>query len=293
MPTRPALRDELALLNRHLRYPFPPISQHDLERLDAGKLVRFRVAPTPTDPKDRAIALRITTLPRAAVWNLDHRRTLPGQVRPRRAADPQHRAGHAVWMGLLALPFPFDDRAWVVETHINPGLVAATDGRAWERWWDLREDHWDEVLSLAGNGSLAGVTRPELEAAAFTPTNEGTWFYDELPDGRLLVGFAEATVVGGVIPTDVLTHFIVGSLDDLVDGTFDRAANLGPAALRRRPRADRGRATARRCRTTDPRCGRRSRQARLGSRSPATAGRSGQGTRSTSRARRRSTPAGR
>jgi hypothetical protein len=126
------------------------------------------------------------------------------------------------------LPFPFDDRAWVVETHINPALVAATDGRAWERWWDLREDHWDEVLGLAGNGSLEGVTRPALEAAAFTPTNEGTWFYDQLPDGRLLVGFAEATVVGGIIPTDVLTHFIVGSLDDLFDGTFDRAANLVP-----------------------------------------------------------------
>jgi hypothetical protein len=223
-----ALGEELALLNRHLRYPFPSISQHDLERLDQGKLVRFRVAPTPSDPKDRAIAMKITTLSRAAVWistiDADFEAS-PGIVERRiRNIEP----GHAVWMGLLNLPFPFDNRAWVVETHINPELVAATDGRAWERWWDLREDHWAEVLSLAGSGSLAGVTRPELEAAAFTPTNEGTWFYDQLPDGRLLVGFAEATVVGGIIPTDVLTHFIVGSLDDLIDGTFDRAANVVP-----------------------------------------------------------------
>jgi hypothetical protein len=223
-----ALRDELALLNRHLRYPFPTISQHDLERLDAGKLVRFRVAPTGADPKDRAVALKITSLPRAAVWiaTIDaHFQAKSGLVERRiRNIEP----GHAVWMGLLALPVPFDDRAWVVETHINPGLVAATGGRAWERWWDLREDHWDEVLSLADNGALPGLTRPKLEAAAFTPTNEGTWFYDQLPDGRMLVGFSEATVVGGVIPTDVLTHFIVGSLDDLFEGTFERAANLVP-----------------------------------------------------------------
>ena len=223
-----ALGAELSLLNAHMRYPFPPISQHDLERLDAGKLVRFRVAPTKTDPKDRAVALQITTLPRAALWisTIDaHFQAKSGLVERRiRNIEP----GRAVWMGLLDLPFPFEDRAWVVETHINPKLVAATDGRAWERWWDLREDHWDEVLGMAGNGSLEGVTRPALEAASFTPTNEGTWFYDQLPDGRLLVGFSEATVVGGVIPTDILTHFIVGSLDELFDGAFDRAATLVP-----------------------------------------------------------------
>jgi hypothetical protein len=138
------------------------------------------------------------------------------------------RPSRASSSGGSATSSPATRCGWGVETHINPGLVAATDGRAWERWWDLREDHWDEVLSLASNGSLGGITRSDLDAASFTPTNEGMWFYDQLPDGRLLVGFAEATVVGGVIPTDVLTHFIVGSLDELIDGTFDRAANLVP-----------------------------------------------------------------
>jgi hypothetical protein len=223
-----ALSAELALLNRHLRYPFPPISASDLLRLDSGKQVRFRVGPTKSDPKDRAVGLQIVTLPRAAVWisTIDAHFQAKSGLTERRIRNIE--PGRAVWMGLLELPFPFEDRAWVVETHINPGLVAATEGRAWERWWDLREDHWEEVLGLAGKGSLPGVTRPALEAAAFTPVNEGTWFYDELPDGRLLVGFSEATVVGGIIPTDILTHFIVGSLDELFDGAFDRAANLVP-----------------------------------------------------------------
>jgi hypothetical protein len=223
-----ALTQELALLRANLRYGLPPISANDVARLDAGKLVRFRVDPTKSDPKDLAVALQITTLPRAAVWistiDADFQQKSGLVERRIRNVEP----GRAVWMGLLELPFPFDDRAWVVETHINPKLVEATGGRAWERWWDLREDHWPEVLGLADRGSLPGVTRPELEAAAFTPTNEGTWFYDELPDGRLLVGFQEATVVGGVIPTDILTHFIVGSLDELFDGAFDRARDLVP-----------------------------------------------------------------
>jgi hypothetical protein len=52
-------------------------------------------------------------------------------------------------------------------------------------------------------------------------------FHGQLPDGRLLVRVRRSDR-GGIIPTDVLTHFIVASLDDLVDGAFDRAANLVP-----------------------------------------------------------------
>ncbi len=223
-----ALKTALAELDQHLTYAFPPLSSSQLNKLDKGKLVRFRVAPTDGHPLDEAVALEVVDLPRTAVWisTIDAHFVVKSGLTERRIRfTPDHGQ---LWMGLLDLPFPIDDRAWVVETHDNPTLVEATKGRAWERWWGLRKDCWSEVLALASAGKLDGPTRASLDKAILTPVNEGAWVFDELPDGRLLVGYHAATVVGGAIPTDILTRLVVSGLDELFTGTFDRARSVVP-----------------------------------------------------------------
>lgn len=83
-----------------------------------------------------------------------------------------------------------------------------------------------QALSRAEAGNLKDLERSDLEACIVTPVNFGAWFYIDLGDGKSLLGYHAATVVGGNIPDSLVTRFVLAGLDELLGGVETRAREV-------------------------------------------------------------------
>ena len=185
------------------------LSDADLAKLAAGGVVRARERVT---GGDRAWGAVWTALPVEPLWVaiLDDQpdtlvrglfeEQLPGTTTARKLLYQR-----------LDLPWPFDDRQWVIDIQNNPQLYSATDTAIWERSWTLTDP------------SLAVSATPD---AVWTPVNEGGWMLARAAGGTLLV-YHVRTSVGGAIPDDLVTRYALSTLDELLGHVLERAASLG------------------------------------------------------------------
>lgn len=185
------------------------LSAAQLGVLAAGDVVRAREQ---LEGADRVLGAIWSSHPRDHLWIaiLDDKhdtlvrdlfeQQLPGTV-PQRKLLYQR----------LDLPWPFDDRQWVIEIRNNPSLWAATDGLIWERTWRLADP------------GLAISATPD---ALWTPVNEGGWTLVDAAGGTIVLYHAR-TVVGGAIPDDAVASYAMAKLEEMMRHVVSRAASLG------------------------------------------------------------------
>ncbi len=209
---------------QHTQVPLPLTTESDWERLAKGETVtrRFRV---PGTPADRVLAMRYIDQAPASIWVaiLDGEHgslssdlvewELPGAT-PTSKVLYQH----------LDLPFPVDNRHWIIHAVSNGPLYRATGRTAWERGWQL---------DPGGESSLArlpAALQARGDGAIWTPANSGAWLLLSVGWGTLAVYQLE-TNIGGWLPEDLVTRFVLSSLTDLIE-TTEKLADRTPSHYR-------------------------------------------------------------
>ena len=112
----------------------------------------------------------------------------------------------------LDLPWPLQDRQWVIDIRSNTALWARSAGAVWERSWTLADP------------SLEAHASPD---AVWSTTNEGGWLLVDAAGGTLAVYHVRAEI-GGNVPDEASTQWAWSKLDDLMQGTATRAKTQIP-----------------------------------------------------------------
>ena len=112
----------------------------------------------------------------------------------------------------LDLPFPLEDRQWVIDLRSDTALAQATGGAVWERAWTLADP------------ALAPSPDPD---AVWTGVNEGGFLLIEAAGGTIVV-YHVRSEAGGTVPEDALTRYAMSTLDELLRGLVVRAGKVPP-----------------------------------------------------------------
>lgn len=207
----------LPTLTEHSKGHVPTLTPEDVARLRSGKTIGRRLARD--GEVDGALGVAFMPLSTEAVWvgGLDDRHAqlaagltevwLPGSNHERKILY-QH----------LDVPAPFSDRHWVVQIRSNAPLYAASEGRIWERYWDLDPRPLSELMLELPEGAV------ELEPDTLTtPVNRGRWTIVRVPDG-VFVLYEVHTDIGGPVPEELMVRFAMLSLDEFM-GTLEEVGS--------------------------------------------------------------------
>lgn len=189
-------------LDAHARYPFH-FSRKEWDVVAAGKVTRRRERLEGTDrvlgmvwidaaPDTVWIALQD---PHVLLTEGLVEEDLPGSTMERRFLFQS-----------LDMPWPLSTRQWVILVENNQPLRDATAGAFWERTWDLSDRR----------GAVA-----EQDKAVWLEMNEGGWYLVRAGGGTLL-GYHARTVVGGIVPDDMVTRWSFGRLRSMLEGIAER-----------------------------------------------------------------------
>ena len=222
LPTAAAELDAATLRQRvssyvpHGSHPIPSLTDEQLSRLLAGKVIKMRLPSEGTAP-DGAMAMVISELSRVDLWlgsmDAEHFGTddsLSIHHLPLQAGELFR------WYGFVSLPAPVADRHFLIRTTINAALPLATDNTMWERSWALEPGFVETMRPAVAAGEVAGLALKDYEAAVAVPVNFGAWMFIDLPDGRTLFGYHCATSLGGEIPDRLVTRYVFWGLEGLI-----------------------------------------------------------------------------
>lgn len=218
--------------NQHATLTIPVLDTDKATDLIAGEVVRVLFqADDPSEPS-AAVAFALSAVKRDALWIAaqdPHTQVDPDltELAFRELGDD-----HAVWYGHWDLPRPFRDRQWVVESQNTHSLAHAMHDRAWEHTWALIDTGLTEARPFVERGEVPGITTDHLDSAVFTPTNRGSWFMLELDDGQTLYGYQATSVVGGAIPTWLVTQVVMARLESVLRDLETRAKEWAPKHYR-------------------------------------------------------------
>ena len=206
-------------------HPVPTLSVGDLQRLDAGEVVRLRT-PSAEGGAIGALGLLITDLSAKDLWmgTLDPHGRLPSDIRMHAlpgVGDELYR-----WYGFVDLPAPLKDRHFLVRTTIDTPMAARSQGSIWERSWGL-EKGWPQAMRpLIDSGQIADMDVEHFDDAIPTPVNQGTWTVLDLRDGRSLLAYQVATALGGDLPDGPLNRYLYWTLNDVLTGVVNTARTM-------------------------------------------------------------------
>ena len=116
---------------------FPTLSAQQLGELTSRKSRQSHGSAGGTTQPRRATGLLLSTASRNQLWvscQDMHFQQQESTTELRVSLSPPDKAA---WYGYLDLPWPFDDRHWVVDVYNNHSLAKATGGKAWEHPWTL------------------------------------------------------------------------------------------------------------------------------------------------------------
>ncbi len=189
-----------------------PVSLPDASwaRLASGQVARHKVALTGAD---RVVGAVWTDVPRDALWiailddqHFDMVEGLTEEQLP--GTGPLTKLLYQ----RLDLPWPLQDRQWVIDIQSNTALYRASGQTVWERAWTL------------GDPTLAPSPDPD---AVWSATNEGGWLLVDAAGGTLVLYHVRAEI-GGNVPDEASTQWAWGTLQTLLEGTVQRARAAVP-----------------------------------------------------------------
>ena len=184
------------------------LTQTDFVAVAKGKIAKRRIRePGP----DRALGMMWTAIDRNQIWIAildDVHDKLVSSLTEKRLGHSE--AGHKLLYQHLNLPWPVQDRQWIVEIRNNVEIAKQTNGILWERSWDL------------ANPSLADESDSE---AVWVPTSNGSWLLMTLGGGTLVI-YHTRSAIGGRIPDDVVTRWAMATLDEMMLHIAERSVDI-------------------------------------------------------------------
>ena len=194
-------------IEQNARHPIA-LTEQDFVTVSKGKVAKRRIRePGP----DRALGMMWTSIDRNQVWIAildDVHDTLVNALTERRLGHSQ--AGHKLLYQHLNLPWPVQDRQWVVEIQNNLAIADQSNGMLWERSWDLADPE----------------RMPEPDPnAIWVPVSNGSWLLVPI-DGGTLVIYHTRSAIGGRIPDEVVTRWAMATLDEMMLHITERAASI-------------------------------------------------------------------
>lgn len=221
------LADGVAEYNRWAHGRLPTLRPDELDELLRGEVVRRKVRGRPPANQDRVLGIVLTRLPRVQPWIVvtDPHFATDTQYAGKKLDPPD--ANPVRSYGFLDLPWPVADRHWVVDVATNRKLAEKTEGRCWERHWDLSRDGEKLAAEVYTTAGLPGTDPAKLSEVIYTPVNAGSWIFVQLPKGLTLVAYQLATQVGGDIPEEALHSFALQAMGQLMRGVISKAEGVG------------------------------------------------------------------
>ena len=194
--------------------PLPPRSAGQLEAIAGGGVAKLRVRE---EGADRAVGLTWMPHPPDAIWLAiqDDKHSTMVKGLSELQLDGT-RPGFKVLYQHLDLPFPFNDRHWVLHLWNNEALFSAGP---WERIWALDPRVEGALVDLPADW------RERHEGALWTPVNEGGWWLFPGEGGTLVV-YQVRTSIGGAVPEELVLRYAMSTLDEMMAHIDGRAAEI-------------------------------------------------------------------
>lgn len=198
------------------RLPVPSLSAADFQALSEGEILKQRAEKK--GEVDRAFGIGWLPYSIDAVWIgvLDdvHDDLVSGLTE---TWLPGSSSAHKILYQHLDLPMPVSDRHWVIVIENTRGLYTASQGKVWERTWDL-DPRGDAALALVPAGLVE-----DPASAIVTPVNDGGWYLVPA-EGGVLVVYQVRTAIGGNIPDELVVQYAMSTLDELITHVGELAA---------------------------------------------------------------------
>lgn len=196
-------------------FPPPALDAAAFEEVAAQATARRRIQGEAAQGLDRVAALGLIPAPPAAVWLAitdDHpEQSFSGLTE---AVFEGAWASPKLLYGYLDLPWPFQDRQWMLRIRNNRAL--ALEAGVWERYWTL------DAASLERARAAMGA---KLDEALLTPRNEGHWLL--LPfQGQTLALYQSRVSLGGVVPDDAVESWAMSGLNEIFSDAAANAARM-------------------------------------------------------------------
>jgi len=219
------VREALGVFNRLAAEPVPLLDPDQVEALLRGDIVKIREVPGGPEQPQRVIGYVLYDLPRPQVWIAatdPHASYSGGMLREERIVVDD--AGTSVWYQHLKLPWPVQDRHWLIRIRKNRELASQSEGRIWEHSWALDEKGESFVAEFIRAGHIKSVALEEATKSIYTPVNHGAWIVASMPGDCSLLVYHVTSVVGGSIPDSFVAEWAMLTLDNLLRkvGEFSR-----------------------------------------------------------------------
>ncbi len=195
------------------------LASPDIGELNAGHTV-IKVLKSPrelqveSDDSFGVLAMKIIEAPRLLVWLalIADSKELDGKFT--RAVLSAGPTGSKVRYQHINLPWPFRDRHWVIQVENNMDIAHASDGRIWERQWQLHARGRQLIDEAYDDGTIVGITSRNLAKSIYLPTNSGSWTVLDLGENQALVAAFVDLRLGGLIPDGLVRGYIKRELQD-------------------------------------------------------------------------------
>ncbi|MGQ0723501.1 MAG: hypothetical protein ACT4PE_18280 [Candidatus Eiseniibacteriota bacterium] len=213
----------IATHNASSAFPLPELDGEKLDQLLAGEVVRMRWKQPVTgeggevEPKERhrVVALYLIEQPRVNVWlsAMDPHFIASERVIEVRIDDDGR--GRSTWYQHMDLPWPVENRHWVIDVRKTPDMHRATGGLVWEQPWYLVEDGQRVAEELAASGRTPGLSLGDVKDAVYLQANTGTWAMFALSPDLTLLTYQVTVVMGGLLPEGLTARFASRELQSL------------------------------------------------------------------------------
>jgi hypothetical protein len=127
----------------------------------------------------------------------------------------------------MDLPWPVQNRHWVIDVAPSPDVAEATGGRAWEQPWSLVGNGEALAYEATAAGRVEGITLDEAREARYLDANTGAWAMFELAPDLTLLTYQLTVVLGGLIPEGLASRFAMRELESLCQAV-ERNTDLVP-----------------------------------------------------------------
>ena len=215
--------------NQYAKFPFPALSQKQLNALADRELVRRLDAKGSSDSPYRVMGFLVTDVPRDHFWvacqDPDFSAT-PGITEKAMGFQPPDKLR---WYGVMNLPTPFEDRHWVVDVSNNHAMAQATENRMWEHLWELVPDTRVVAREFVAAGNIDGVDLDRFDKAVELAGNEGAWAAIRLPDSLTLIGFYTSLNLAGNIPESLAARFGNATMKTMMFRMEERGKTVIPS----------------------------------------------------------------
>lgn len=223
LPAAAQLGDETAIpslldfYQLHSDSGLPGLSSTETRDLLAGKPI-VKVSGLKAHEEDDELVsvgvygLKIVEAPRLLIWlavmggNDERDERLTTAMLSRSADGSYVRYQH------IDLPWPVNDRHWVIHCEKNPQIALKSHGVIWEHRWNLAERGPAQLAEALHAERVQGLTASDLETAVYLPENQGAWTMIELDPRRTLVIAYLNADLGGRFPGPVVRRFTRSNL---------------------------------------------------------------------------------